>query len=96
MTTQEKIEVLEKAVGLIDHKKNFTMGVCRAIFESVNPDLPYDGRAWDIEAIDWMKGCGIELPQPYKDAYCWPVTEEGDEQRREFLRFHIERLKATL
>lgn len=96
-TIQEKIEVLEKAVTLINHKSNYRHGVCRAVHEAINGDV-YDGREWDIIAIEWMSSCGIELPASkfHYDSYSWPLTEEGDEQRREFLRNHIERLKSLI
>lgn len=103
MTTQEKIDVLERAITKISHDSYPIFGVCRSVFESIysnvdNIDKVYDGREWDIEAIEWLRvNCQIELPeQKYSLVFCWPLTPEGDEQRRAFLQKRIDELKSEL
>lgn len=94
MTTQEKIDVLEKAIPLINTatiQSNKKLAICCAIAHTALP--PYDNICGAQQILESL---GIVLPVERYGPYCWPETSEGDEQRREFLRSHIERLKKEL
>lgn len=97
MTTQQKIEVLEKAIGYIDTCGigMTTYGVCDSISDAYEVVTGYL-----ISGRDFMKinGMTFDRPMSYgtENIYCWSLTPEGDESRRAFLRGHIERLKKEL
>lgn len=91
MTTQEKIEVLERAIPLIDTGIYRGHGVCLSIHDCL-PEALQNDKGVD----DFFEDCGIKLPKPISIGYCWKFGPEGDEQRRDFLRTHIERLRKTL
>jgi len=94
MTTQEKIDVLEKAIPMINH--TFFWGICRAIGTQL-PGAYGDGQYHGHQVYNLLSELNIELPpHDYHMTYCFPLTAEGDEQRRSFLRKHIERLKKEL
>lgn len=101
MTNQEQIEILERAIPLIDTTDANTNGVCASVFEAI---YGIDTDNWDGDS-DWcdlaekyMNDFGIRLPPAHAlgSSYCWPLTPKGDAQRRAFLRRHIERLKKEL
>lgn len=87
MTTQEKIDVLEYTHNHLFGAAGW--GICDTI------RLRLGG---DHDELDrFLKACKIRLPKSHiRAGYCWDLNEEGDEQRRAFLREHIERLKKEL
>lgn len=106
MTTQEKIDVLTEAQDIICHLAH--QGVCYALNLIGEREGYIIEGDWLVLTSEFMIALGLgELPPARYPPlsllidrdhrpFCWPLTPEGDEQRRAFLQKRIDELKSEL